>query len=277
MYFSSLEQFFQARFPGTAKQEAKRYGSRLSAVVVKYAREAARAVAVLGAPVTVVRNGIDVPAGADVPAPDRPGLVLGTAARLSPDKKLEQLIDAFRRALPRLPGARLRIAGGPEPRFAEHATELRRRAEGLPIEWCGDVRDVPAFLSGLDVFAMISEPAGCPNASLEAMTMGLPIVATDHGGASEQVIDGVTGILVPRGDVFAFAEALVRLGRDADLRRKFGEAGREHVRREFSMEAMLARYEALIVGKVESVFASPVSANGASLPHPLPLNLRPGG
>ncbi len=52
----------------------------------------------------------------------------------------------------------------------------------------------------LDVFVMISHPAGCPNASLEAMSAGLPIIATDYGGASEQV-DATIGELVPDGDV----------------------------------------------------------------------------
>ena len=56
---------------------------------------------------------------------------------------------------------------------------------------------------------MISEPAGCPNASLEALAAGVPVVATDVGGASEQIVDGVTGRLVARRDAAALAEAIV--------------------------------------------------------------------
>jgi glycogen synthase len=65
------------------------------------------------------------------------------------------------------------------------------------------------FLAGLDVFAMISEPSGCPNASLEALAAGVPVIATDVGGAREQVIDGKSGRLVPARDASALANAIV--------------------------------------------------------------------
>jgi glycosyltransferase involved in cell wall biosynthesis len=173
-------------------------------------------------------------------------LIIGTVARLSPDKRLDQLLEAFRLALPRLPRCRLRIAGGPDGDDKTHVRDLRALARGLPVDWLGDIRVVPKFLRELDLFAMISEPAGCPNASLEAMAAGLPIVATDHGGAREQVIDRVTGRLVPRGDTASFAQALVELSNDSPLRQRLSEGALAHVRREFSMERMIESYTALI-------------------------------
>jgi glycosyltransferase involved in cell wall biosynthesis len=113
------------------------------------------------------------------------------------------------------------------------------------VEFVGEVTDVAEFLSGLDLFGMVSEPAGCPNASLEAMAAGLPVIATDVGGAGEQVVDGVTGRLVPRRDTRAFASAIAELGNDAALREKLGAAGRTRVATEFSMERMLASYRTL--------------------------------
>ena len=60
-------------------------------------------------------------------------------------------------------------------------------AAGLPVKLLGELDDPRPFYRDLDLFVMISEPAGCPNASLEAMAAGLPVVATDVGGAAEQV------------------------------------------------------------------------------------------
>jgi len=97
-------------------------------------------------------------------------------------------------------------------------------------------------LRELDLFALITEPAGCPNASLEAMSAGLPVVATDVGGIAEQVVEGVTGHVVPAGDADALADALVRLAHDAAARVRLGRAGRERIRTAFSLDAMVAAY-----------------------------------
>ena len=75
---------------------------------------------------------------------------------------------------------------------------LRRLAEGLPVEWLGSLDETVEFLRDLDLFVLVAEPPGCPNASLEAMACGLPVIATDVGGMREQVVDGVTGRLVGR-------------------------------------------------------------------------------
>ena len=115
--------------------------------------------------------------------------MLGTTCRIAPQKKLEELLDALRLALPRMPacGCVLKIAGGVEARADDYAAEMRARSADLPVEWLGEMADVRPLLRELDVFVMISEPAGCPNASLEAMAAALPVIATDFGGASEQV------------------------------------------------------------------------------------------
>src|SRR5262249_32695210 len=142
-------------------------------------------------------------------------LVFATAARLSPDKCLHELFAALRLASPHLPPWKLRVAGGPERDHPGYERELRRLARGLPVEWCGALPATRALLRAADVFVMISEPAGCPNASLEALAAGLPVVATDTGGACEQIVDGVTGLLVAPADAEALSGALVRVAGDA--------------------------------------------------------------
>jgi len=176
------------------------YEARLAGVIVKYRGERERARCTLDAPVHVIPNGVTLfaAAGASANDGDRP-LAIGTLARLDPRKKVHELLDALARANGRMPPY-LRIGGGLERGCAEYAAELRTRAHGGPVEWAGEVGDPAAFLRELDLFALIAEPAGCPNASLEAMSAGLPVVATDVGGIAEQVVEGVTGHIVPAGD-----------------------------------------------------------------------------
>ena len=244
MYFHSLERFFAAIPPGLPVLDARVYGARLAGIVVKYAGEADRAREALGAPVHVIPNGIPLPARRERPGAKR--LIIGTAARISADKRLDQLLEAARLAHPELPSYELRIAGGPDSQSAKHFKELRHLARGLPVKWMGHLDDPAVLLAETDIFVMISEPAGCPNASLEALAAGLPIIATDHGGAAEQVIDGVNGRLVPRGDAQAFATALVELAWNAALRREMGAASREHAASAFSMPQMLNAYSELL-------------------------------
>ena len=118
----------------------------------------------------------------------------------------------------------LRVGGGSRLKI------LEALAAGLPVEWIGEQEPVEPFLGKLDLFAMVSEPAGCPNASLEAMAAGIPVVITNVGGASEQVEDGITGRLVPRGDIGALADALVELQkvRDAPLDPQWGPEDQEY-------------------------------------------------
>ena len=248
MYFESLDRYFANPRPGLPYRSTHDYGRRLEGVIVKYAAEEGRARCAFGAPVHVIPNGVPVEEGDAVGR--RPGtpLLIGTAARLDPRKHLDRLLRALRLAHDRLPPYRLRIAGGAEPGFPDHLAELKSLAQGLSVEFAGEVADSRAFLRTLDLFVLVAEPAGCPNASLEAMAEGLPVVATDAGGMSEQVADGVTGRLVPREDETALADALVQTAIDPALRTAMGIAARARARTRFGLEAMVERYAEICLG-----------------------------
>ena len=243
MFFDSLEQHFARTDGPWPCRTAREYGALLAGVIVKYQAEAPRAADVLGAPVFVVPNGVPVPGGGDEPPPPLPGrLIFGTAARLSPQKRLEDLLAAFRLASPELPPWTLRIAGGAENGCDDYAAGLRQSGDGLPIEWLGETADLATFHRGLDAFVMISEPAGCPNASLEAMAAGLPVIATAVGGASEQVIDGQTGRLVAPRDPACLAAAIIDLACHPAARLAMGKAARERIQQYFTVDRMVTDY-----------------------------------
>ncbi|WP_438023931.1 glycosyltransferase [Sorangium sp. So ce233] len=273
MYFASLRRYFAAPRRGSPYRTPRDYGARLAGVIVKYEAEAALAAEVLGAPAHVVPNGVALgPRPSRLPPAPRPRasggegarLAIGTAARIHPHKKLDELLAALRLSAPRLPPHVLRIAGGVERGAEAHAEALRRMAAGLSVEWIGELDDARGFLRELDVFALIAEPAGCPNASLEAMAEGLPVVATAVGGMAEQVDDGVTGRLVPPGDAEAFAGALVELANDPARRARMGAAGWERARERFSLERMVADYARVCLGGRGARAAQPASAQFTS-------------
>jgi glycosyltransferase involved in cell wall biosynthesis len=119
------------------------------------------------------------------------------------------------------------------------------------VHLAGHQQDVRPWLAALDVLVLSSDWEGMPNALLEAMAAGLPIVATAVGGVPEVVVDGATGLLVPPGDPSALAEAITRLLRDPDLRRTMGQAGRARVERRFSINETVRLTEELYATLLE--------------------------
>ena len=135
------------------------------------------------------------------------------------------------------------IGGAPDIGQERYAEDLRRSAEALPVQWLGQVT-ADDFLPGLDAFALVAEPAGCPNASLEAMAHGLAVVATDAGGMNDQVVDGVAGRLVPRGDSWPGRRAGGLDGGAAAVRRDGPR--RPQRAQKFSLDRMADRYMRLL-------------------------------
>ncbi len=270
MYFQSLERCFRSRPAGRSQRTPLDYGSQLAGIIVKYPAEAERAGRLLGQPAWVVPNGVPLPRVAVVHPSAPSKIVFGTAARIHPQKRLEDLLAAFRIVHSSLPECVLTIAGGVEQGCESYAAELQRMAHHLPVEWLGEISDLAAFHHALSIFVMISEPAGCPNASLEALAAGLPVIATDFGGASEQVVDGVTGRLVPPRDPVALSEAMINLARRPDLWPVQGQTGRAHVQARFTMEQMISNYRRILLGRGGKPHPCGATA------HP-PLTTGPGG
>lgn len=105
--------------------------------------------------------------------------------------------------------------------------------------------DVPQILASCDVAVLPSLAEGLPNAVLEYLASGLPVVASALGGNLEVVQDGVTGVLVPSQDSQALADALIRLLSDDNLRLTLGAAGRQHVAQNFSFDRLVSEVDNL--------------------------------
>jgi glycosyltransferase involved in cell wall biosynthesis len=122
---------------------------------------------------------------------------------------------------------------GDGPDLAEVAAAVEARGLSDRVELLGARNNVADLLARSDVFVLSSLSEGFPISILEAMAAGLPVVATDVGGAAEAVTDGETGMLVPAADPEALAGALEQLVADVDLRRRLGAAGRARALRLF--------------------------------------------
>ncbi|TFH42095.1 MAG: glycosyltransferase, partial [Lysobacterales bacterium] len=95
------------------------------------------------------------------------------------------------------------------------------------------------------IFVLPSHEEGFSNALIEAMSAGLPIVATDVGGNSEAIEDGVSGIIVPPRNPPAIAAAVEVVAHCRDLRMRLGVAARNRVREKFSLDSCVDAYDAL--------------------------------
>ncbi|MFO0674258.1 MAG: glycosyltransferase family 4 protein [Polyangiaceae bacterium] len=240
MSYASLERYLARPRVGHPVITERDYGRLLAGVIAKYEGERARA-ARLGAPVTVIPNGVVVPEIAPPLPVGGPRVVLGTLARIAPHKRIEDLIDAVA-ALPpdEQSHVELRVAGPTELGAEAYERELTVRAQGLPIRFVGET-DAASLLSEIELFVMVSEPAGCPNASLEAMAHGRAVVATDVGGAAEQLTSHVGRLVAPR-DPLALAEAITELARDRRLLERMGAAAHAHARDRFTVSRMADDY-----------------------------------
>ena len=124
-------------------------------------------------------------------------------------------------------------------------TTLEKQIKDLGLERhvkLGGFRpDAISLTKSFDIFAMSSVTEGLGSAMLDAMACQTPVVATRAGGIPEAVVDGKSGLLVPPNDDAALAAAIVKLLRDADLRKSLGAAGRARVVEEFSVERMVTK------------------------------------
>jgi glycosyltransferase involved in cell wall biosynthesis len=170
--------------------------------------------------------------------------LVGNVGRLAPQKGQRHLIRAMPLLLERVPRAHAVIAGGGDLEdFLRDLAQEMGVAERVHV--LGPRKDVPELMHAIDVFAMPSIWEGFGLVLLEAMAAGRPIVASRVATIPEVVVDGKTGLLVPAGDPLALAEALAQLAHQSALATRFGEAGRERLRRHFSIDKMVGDTELL--------------------------------
>jgi sugar transferase (PEP-CTERM/EpsH1 system associated) len=168
--------------------------------------------------------------------------IVGTIARLDPEKNHQCLLRAIQKICKELPDVVLLLVGDGSIRG-----ELQSLTASLGIinnvRFLGSRGDIPQILSIFDIFVLSSLREGLPVALIEATAMGIPIVATNVGGNSEVVENGVNGILVSSNDEVGLAKAIVELLRDRELAKKMGKSGRRIFENKFTLDSMVGKYE----------------------------------
>jgi glycosyltransferase involved in cell wall biosynthesis len=187
-------------------------------------------------------NGIDSSRfGFSGSKPGGPAVMVG---RLSPEKDVQNLLRAVALIVRERPGFRLDVAGnGPcMPELRALANELALQQH---VRFLGEVRDIPSLLGNASMCVLPSLSEGISLTLLEAMSTGLPVVATRVGGNVEVVADGVTGVLVPARKPDQLARGILELYDHPDRALEIGRAGRQRVEACFEVRQMVSAYEAL--------------------------------
>jgi len=212
--------------------------------------------------IAITPFGVDMEAYADaVPMPRaQPGRwVVGTVKTMADKYGIDTLIQAFALLLASLQASdpemarqlHLRLVGdGPQMQALKQLATQLGVTERVQFVGHVDHAQVPHELAQLDVYVALSRQESFGVAIIEAGAAARPVVVSDAGGLPEVVLDGVTGLVVPRENPQAAADAIECLLCDADLRQRMGAAARRHAAQHYSwdacVETMLKVYERLV-------------------------------
>lgn len=245
-----------ARYFGRAQRSTDRWAWRLAQRIVVNSEAVRQQLihqeGIAPNKVVVIRNGLDIGQWpAPHPYPDGPdGAVVGMVAHFRPQKDHFTFLRAAREILQAMPSVRFCLVGSGD-------------LEGLIRESAArsGIASQVDFLVGLEGEAVRAAVAkfrisvlsskdneGLPNAVLEAMAAGLPVVATTVGGTPEIIEDGETGFLVPAGDPALLAARVLGLLKEPSLARAMGERARRKVEREFTVDRMAGQFLGLYRG-----------------------------
>lgn len=168
-------------------------------------------------------------------------IAIAAAGQLIARKGHRYLLEAMSVVAPRMPGAHLVIFGQ-----GSLEAELKAQAAALGlaehVQFAGFREDLDGWLGAFDLLVHPALREGLGVVMLEAAAAGVPVVAFDVAGSREAVAHGESGLLVTPKDPGALAEAILRLAGDSALRERYAAAGRERMRREFSIEVMVNRH-----------------------------------
>jgi len=199
-----------------------------------------------GGRIHVVHDGIDVAKIQNRPASDihaeywlpRGVPVIVNVGALVGHKGQKFLIDAMPLVLREVPEAHLVIFGEGDLRAALEK-QVKHLSLAKRVLLPGFREDVLSLMKSADLFVMSSVTEGLGSAVLDAMAMGHAVVGTNAGGIPEAVVPGETGELVEPGDAKALAAAIVKLLKNSELRRTYGDAGRARVEEHFGVDRLV--------------------------------------
>ena len=184
--------------------------------------------------------------------------VVGCVGRIKWVRKgQEVLVRAAALLAKRGINAKYLIVGAPFPGNESHLTQLQTLIREVKLEsqvvLTGELEDPRPAYAAMEVFVLPSaQPEPFGGVVMEAMAMGLPVIATRIGGSIDQVADGVTGFLIPPSDPEALAARIERLCRDHALRSRMAQAGPERIAKNFSLDEMARRIEVTYEQVLES-------------------------
>jgi N-acetyl-alpha-D-glucosaminyl L-malate synthase BshA len=159
-----------------------------------------------------------------------------------PVKRVDRVVDIFARLRQTIRARLVMIGDGPDRFAAERRVADLRLADD--VEFIGEQQDLVPWLSAADLFLLPSAQESFGLAALEAMSCGVPVVASNVGGLPEVITDTVTGFVRDPDDLEGMAQCGLRLLTDPDLRRRIAEAATADVRRRFCIDRIVPMYEA---------------------------------
>ena len=175
------------------------------------------------------------------------GAVVGCVGRIKLQRKGQEVfLKAAELLKSRGVRAKWLVVGAPFPGNESHLEALheivREHGLGDDVVFTGELKDPRPAYAAMNIFVLPSaQPEPFGGVVMEAMCMGLPVIATNIGGSTEQVADGESGWLVPPNDPAALADKLETLLRDEALRKSFGEAGRRRIAERFTLNGMVEK------------------------------------
>jgi len=178
-------------------------------------------------------------------------VLFGMVARLSSFKAPDLFVKAVTQLIGQNPRIHCFIAGGPVPGQTAMLEEVQALIAASPaperIHLLGFRKDVPDLMAALDVLVQPSrDPEACSMTILQAMFASKSVIATDVGGNKELVMDGKTGMLVPREDVAALTSAIADLAGNAPKRQSMGMAGQQRALERFTLQHQTSRFNQIL-------------------------------
>lgn len=190
---------------------------------------------------SVVYNGAQI--REKLPVVDRKPLVILGAGRLVHVKRYHIFLDILAMLNSHVPVKGILLGDGPEKsRLEQQAREI-----GAPVEFAGHVPSIEPFLQKCDLFLHTSRNEGIPNVVMEAMSAGIPVIATNAGGTGELLTDNENGFLCAIDDVDSLFQKSLQLLTNIELRRTFSQAGWNTIASKFNIQKSVEQIEQLLI------------------------------